>query len=68
MRAIALAFQWGPGDAVVKASQACAGAPRCPEVESRGALCFPAATCLLWWRAREPIGGLRCRFGSEVPA
>jgi len=68
MRAIALAFQWGRGEALVKASQACAGASRCPEVESRGASSFPAAMRLLWWRTREPIGGLRCRFGLEVPA
>jgi len=61
MRAIALALKWGRGEAVVKASQACAGAARCPEVES-------PATRLLWWRTCEPIGGLRCRFGLEVPA
>jgi hypothetical protein len=57
MRAIALAFQCTRGEAAVRASQAYAGAPR-----------RPAATPFIWWRSREPSGGLRCRFGSEVSA
>jgi hypothetical protein len=68
MRAIALAFQCGRGDAVVEASRACAGAPRRPEVARRGGLSLPAATRLLRRRRREPIGGQRRPFGSEVPA
>jgi hypothetical protein len=67
MRAIALAFQCGRGEAAVEAAQACADAPRCPEVARRGGLCFPAATRLIRRRTREPIGGQRRPFGSEVP-
>ena len=68
MRAIAPAFEWGHDKPLVKAWQACAHTPRCLEAARRGTLSFSAATRLSWRRRREPMGGLRCRFGSEGPA
>jgi hypothetical protein len=68
MRASALAFQRGRGEAAARAAKARAWLPRCPVLARRGSLSLPAATRRIGRHAREPVGGRHRRFGSEVPA